>query len=152
MSNVASTKIDRSPGANSPRQGHRNPQIALAIENRRVLSLVYRGQPMDFEPYLYGRMLSGKDFLFGWQRTGSFASWRLLWVLSARDIRLTQQTFDAPRPRYHTSGLARVVALYAQLLGVPVPRLVRPTAATGTCRPQMRLSHSVKPGEVSALP
>ncbi len=63
MSSAASAKIARSPGANSPRQRHQNPQIALAIENRRVISLVYRGQPMYFEPYLYGRMLSGKDFL-----------------------------------------------------------------------------------------
>ncbi len=128
MANVAPARTSHPSGASARRPSQPHPQILLAIGHQRVLSLVYRGQPLDFEPYLYGRMLSGKEFLFGWQRNGPFASWRVLGVPFAHSLRATEQCFEAPRPGYHISGLAHVAALYAHLAGVQVPQLVTPEA------------------------
>ncbi len=98
-------------------------QIIRAIVERRVLSLIYEGRPTDLEPYTYGRMMSGKVFLFGWQRTGLFSAWRVLWPHRARDIRVTEATFQAPRPGYGPSATGHVAAIYAQVEGVPGPAL-----------------------------
>ncbi len=98
-------------------------QIILAIREQRVLSLLYEGRATDFEPYTYGRMISGKVFLFGWQRTGLFAAWRVLSPHRARDIRLTEATFQAPRPGYSPLSIGQVAAIYAQIEGVPGPAL-----------------------------
>lgn len=147
MFQAASAKLDRPADVNSGRQPPLNLQIVSAIESQQVLSLTYRGQPLDLEPYVYGRMLSGKDFLFGWQRKGPFSSWRVLWVPLAHGIRVTEQSFDAPRPDYHTSGLAHVVALYAHLPGIEVPPLMVPVAAKASRRGALGTLHTAGEGQ-----
>src|SRR5688500_11078637 len=73
-----------------------NPLIISAIQERRVLSLVYKGRPVDVESYTYGQMLAGNEFLYGWQRSGAFSNWRFFWLHLSRDIRLSDVAFEAP--------------------------------------------------------
>ncbi len=98
-------------------------QIIRAIRGRRVLSLIYQGRPIDLEPYIYGRMTSGKVFLFGWQRTGLLSIWRVLWPALARNIQVTEERFDTPRSDYSPVMIGRVAEVYAQAVGITGPAL-----------------------------
>ena len=109
-------------------------RIISAIQSRRVLSLVCEGRfgahkrPfVDLEPYIYGRLASGDDFLFGWQRTGLLPNWRAVWLPRVRDLRVIGQSFEAPRPGSDAaiSCLGHVAAVYYQIEGV----LTAPLAA-----------------------
>jgi hypothetical protein len=122
-----------------------NPLLLSAIQERRVLSLIYKGRPVDVEPYTYGRMLTGNDFLYGWQRSGTFSNWRFFWLHLARGIRLSEVTFEGARADYSTSGLGHVSEVYAQLEGASAPWLTVPDQDRATKRTSAQLFASEAP-------
>ncbi len=89
-------------------------RIVSAIQRQRVLSLLYDGQWRDFEPYVYGRFASGRDVLFGWQASGAYAGWRVLYLHRLRRFFLTQKAFKALDREYEPVRPAGFVAVYAQ--------------------------------------
>ncbi len=92
-------------------------RLISAIQRQRVLSVLYDGQWRDFEPYLYGRLTSGRDVLFGWQASGPHADWRLVYLHRLGRFITTHQTFEALRPDYDRVRLAGLVAVYAEGTG-----------------------------------
>ena len=82
-----------------------------------MLSVLYDGRWRDFEPYLYGRLTSGRDVLFGWQASGPHAGWRILYLHRMARFITTHQTFEASRPDYDLVRPASLVAVYAEGTG-----------------------------------
>lgn len=107
-------------------------RIISAIQSKLVLSLIYEGfvtlrkqRPFDFEPYTYGRLVQGQDFVLGWQRASPSRTWRVMQTNRMRDLRVTGQTFEAPHPGLLAAmtTLGHVAAIYCQIEGVPAPPL-----------------------------
>ena len=92
-------------------------RLISAIQRQRVLSVLYDGRWRDFEPYLYGRLTSGRDVLFGWQAREPHAGWRLLYVHRMARFITTHQTFEAPRSGYELVRPDGLVAVYAEGTG-----------------------------------
>ena len=77
------------------------PQIWTAIEQARVLRLMYHGKERILEPHDHG-ILNGSVQLLGYQTTGSSSRPLPNWVLMKTDeivnLELLDQTFPGGRP------------------------------------------------------
>jgi hypothetical protein len=89
-------------------------RIVSAIQRQRVLSVLYDGQWRDFEPFVYGRFASGRDVLFGWQASGAYVGWRILYLHRLRRFFLTRESFEAQGREYEPVRPAGFVAVYAE--------------------------------------
>ncbi len=89
-------------------------RIISAIQRQRVLSLLYDGQWRDFEPYVYGRLVSGRDVLFGWQASGAYGGWRILYLHRLERFIVTQKAFKVLDREYEPVKPAGLVAVYAE--------------------------------------
>ena len=95
--------------------------LRSAIEQKRLIRLVYRGKPRIVEPHDYG-VHNGSVKLLGYQVGGSSGSplpnWRWMEVNSMADIHLLDRTFSGWAPNsfrqtsrmgsaLHESGIGR---------------------------------------------
>ncbi len=85
-----------------PARPNIDQQIRTAIEQRRLMELVYQHKPRIIEPHDYG-ILNGTVMLLAYQVAGSSSgplpSWRWMEVDSISNLRLLDQTFPGGRPR-----------------------------------------------------
>ncbi len=95
-------------------------QISDAIKNRRVCAIYYDGDEPGgrglrvIEPVAFGLTKKGNPVVRAWDREGAshtaylgekpLPSWRFFRVDKMQFIRLTQETFDTPRPNYNPDG------------------------------------------------
>ncbi len=87
----------------------------LSHPEAAVLSLLYDGQWRDFEPYVYGRFASGRDVLFGWQASGAYVGWRLLYLHRLERFLVTRATFEARGREYEPARPTGFVTVYAEV-------------------------------------
>ena len=85
-----------------------HPQLCAAIEQRRMIQLVYHGKERIVEPHDHG-ILNGSVQLLGYQVAGSSSrplpNWLLMKVDEIADLTLLDQTF--PGGRLTASGKHR---------------------------------------------
>jgi hypothetical protein len=78
-----------------------HPLLWDAIENRRMIQLVYHGKPRLLEPHDHG-ILNGSVQLLGYQVAGSSSrrlpNWILMKVNEMEDLELLDQIFPGGRP------------------------------------------------------
>jgi hypothetical protein len=78
-----------------------NPEIWMAIEQRRMLQLVYHNKLRILEPHDHG-ILNGSVQLLGYQLDGSSSrplpNWLLMKTDETDEIQLLDQTFPGGRP------------------------------------------------------
>ncbi len=90
-------------------------RIISAIQKQRVLSILYDGQWREFEPYVYGRFASGRDVLFGWQVSGAYVGWRVLYLHRLERFLVTRESFDVLHREYEPMRPTGFVAVYAEI-------------------------------------
>jgi hypothetical protein len=96
-----------------------NATIVDAIQNRKVLSLIYDGISRRVEPHAYGMGTSGNELLRCYQIAGSHGSdkphdWDLLIVSKISALSNAGDTFAGPRPGYRRGDKA-MSTIYAEL-------------------------------------
>ncbi len=78
-----------------------NPLLWSAIENRRIIRLVYHGKERVVEPHDHG-VLNGSVQLLGYQIAGSSSrrlpNWILMKVEGMAGLELLEQRFPGGRP------------------------------------------------------
>jgi hypothetical protein len=78
-----------------------DPLLREAIENRRLIRLIYHGRNRILEPHDHG-ILNGSVQLLGYQVAGSSSrplpNWILMKVDEVTDLELLDQTFQGGRP------------------------------------------------------
>lgn len=96
-----------------------NQVIVTAILDRRVLSLEYHGSVRLVEPHTYGVNSAGQEALSCYQlvdkgKPTAEPNWRLMLVLKASAIAMSDTTFPRARANYvrNTHLMTRI---YAQL-------------------------------------
>jgi hypothetical protein len=92
-------------------------RFILAIQKRRVLSVLYDGQWRDFEPYLYGKFNSERDVLFGWQASGGCVQWRTLYLHRLGRFSITDQSFVTRLSDYERVRPPGLTVVYADAIG-----------------------------------
>jgi hypothetical protein len=89
--------------------------IAEAIEERLVITFLYKGSIRTVEPHTYGMGTNGLDMLCGWQlKGGSGISFRSYIVSEMIEIDQTDTKFHEPRPGYKKNDDAFTI-IYRQL-------------------------------------
>jgi len=96
-----------------------NQTIIDAIENRRILTITYKGIAREVEPHAYGRGTSGNDLLHCYQIAGGHSSkeehdWDWLIVRKISAMSDSGRTFSGARPPYRCNDKA-MSTIYAQL-------------------------------------
>ena len=82
-----------------------------AIAGRRLLLFAYGDRVRLVEPHVYGESAAGHGVVSAWLRPGYSRStpdggWRTFRLDGMRDVQAVDETFAAPRPGYHPSGLS----------------------------------------------
>jgi hypothetical protein len=88
------------PGWNTPAPNI-DELLRIAIGQKRLIQLVYKGKPRIVEPHDYG-VHNGSVKLLGYQvggsSSGSLPNWRWMEVNSVSDVHLLDNTFLGGRP------------------------------------------------------
>lgn len=78
-----------------------DPLLWAAIEDKRIVQLIYHGKKRILEPHDYG-ILNGSIQLLGYQLAGSSSrplpNWLLMKTNEITDLELLDQTFPGGRP------------------------------------------------------
>jgi len=91
-----------------------NQKIIEAIESKTVIEFDYEGGMRTVEPHCYGVTTAGNEGLRAHQTAGYSSSGKLTMKMfdlgKASNIRLTEKTFDGPRPIYKRGdkGMSRI--------------------------------------------
>lgn len=96
-----------------------NATIVSAIQNRRVLSLSYKGVSRVVQPHAYGVSTAGHEVLRCYQVAGGHSSdkphdWDLLLVSGISALRDTGETFSSAAPGYRR-GDKGMSTIYAEI-------------------------------------
>jgi hypothetical protein len=89
-----------------------NNTICLAIHNRNILSVYYRGGYRTIEPFCYGiNDNTGNELLRAYQIEGYSKShqevgWKIMIVKELKDINILNETFNKIREHYNPKDLA----------------------------------------------
>jgi hypothetical protein len=80
--------------------------LCKAIQEKRVLIILYKGQGRIIEPHLTGQKRSGNDALSAWQVGGYSESnrqppWRNYLLSEIENIQVLDQFFDNPREGFN---------------------------------------------------
>jgi hypothetical protein len=84
-----------------PAGGNTDELLRAAIEQKRLIELIYKEKPRIVEPHDYG-VHNGSVKLLGYQvggfSSGPLPNWRWMKVNSISDVRLLNRTFPGGRP------------------------------------------------------
>ena len=91
----------------------RNPVLMSSIDQQRVLTFTYNGQPRVVEPQAYGLSVAGKQVLRAFQRSGgsnsnSQEARKLFEVAKIQKLRKTSEKFPGARPGHNPNDSAMV--------------------------------------------
>ena len=94
--------------------------VTAAINNRKVLRIVYPPGARLVEPHALGWSADGNLLLRAYQTEGASASgehewWKLFRTDRAQSIELAGTTFDRPRPEYKRGDRAMKGGIIAEL-------------------------------------
>jgi len=81
--------------------GDTDKLLRAAIEQKRLIQLVYKGKPRVVEPHDYGihnGSLKLLSYQVGGASSGRLPNWRWMEVNSISDVRLLNRTFPGGRP------------------------------------------------------
>lgn len=95
-----------------------NQKIIDAIENQNVIEFNYDGELRIVEPHCYGLTTKDNEGLRafqvgGYSSSGTFG-WKMYDLGKADDIKITDETFDGPRPKYNR-GDKGMSTIYAEI-------------------------------------
>lgn len=84
-------------------------ELCQAIDNRRIVSFLYKSGHRTVEPHMVAYNKTGKLILSAWfLRRGSDSSdgpgWRTYVLDEISQLTISNQTFDGPRPNYRPDG------------------------------------------------
>ena len=90
--------------------------IKTAIENKQLLSFVYKNKNRIVEPYTFGESNSGKDTLSAFQiecenDSSGDLTWRQFALREIKDLKLMDTKFEEIREDYHPDN-ARMNFIY----------------------------------------
>jgi hypothetical protein len=92
-----------------------NTQICKAIKDKAIIQFDYHSETRIVEPHCHGVTSKGNEVLRGYQVGGGSVSgnpspWRLFIVEDIINFKITDKTFDEPRPGYNPDdkGMARI--------------------------------------------
>lgn len=93
--------------------------LCQAISEKRILNFTYDGLPRTVEPHLVGDRTTGKTGLSAYQIGGKSHSnsvpyWRPFTVSKIRELEITDQTFDKPRPGYNPND-SRMTVIHCRV-------------------------------------
>ncbi len=92
-----------------------NPAIIKAIEHRRLLRFLYKGEMRWVEPHAYGSQPNGQDGICAWQCVGgSGEGYRNFLLREMASIAVGEKHFDGPRLDYRR-GDQRFSVIYSEL-------------------------------------
>lgn len=91
--------------------------IALAIQNRNLLSFSYDGFPREVEPHCLGIDKKGHPALRAYQvaggsESGEYVGWKIFHVNEMQNLHVLSKTFQQPRHDYKRGdkGMMRIQA------------------------------------------
>ena len=86
-----------------------NNKIVEAIKHQKIVMFSYKGKDRIVEPHTYGTH-NHQEILKGYQTGGksdnTVPGWDLFHVSEIKDFKLTEGTFEKPRPDYTKSDKA----------------------------------------------
>lgn len=95
--------------------GCMDSQIATAVNDRRTLRFIYKGDVREVEPHTYGQLKSGKDGLCAWQVSGgSGSAFRLFLEDEITTLTIAHSDKFDVRPGYKR-GDDQFARIYAEL-------------------------------------
>ena len=90
--------------------------IIEAIQQRRTVRFIYKGDWRDVEPHCYGVTSGGKNALCGWQLGGGSGTGYRLYLESDMGSLTTGKAFAEQRPGYKQND-QRFLRVFSQLRG-----------------------------------
>jgi len=96
-----------------------NQSISTAINNKNLISFVYKNLPRVVEPHAYGETKDGGERLRAYQVDGQSESrsvpcWGLFKIEEMENINVLTDTFDGPETGY-SRGDKAMSLIYAEL-------------------------------------
>ena len=96
------------------------PSICTAINECKLINLVYEWGSRIVEPHAYGLNDNGNELLRAYQvsgasESGEHSGWKLFQIDEIRSLSVLEKTFSGPRPGYKRGDKALDERIYCQL-------------------------------------
>lgn len=93
--------------------------ICHAIKHKFCLEFYYNGGTRIVEPHCYGVSKAGNELLrafqiSGFSESGNPVGWKLFRIDKARDVKVSSDDFNGPRPEYNPNDSA-MTTIYCAL-------------------------------------